>query len=142
MPELRQEYLDILEKREWSVSGYTDDGRVELEWWSPAGEDFLVCVNVENFPDEILNYSDDFDPDEHIEMWVEARANGRQDVPGARRLAKDAEDIAKELDALGANACSFRVGDCVMGMTVHSFKNLMSVAARALRKGADDAGKK
>lgn len=28
MPELRQEYLDILEKREWSVSGYTDDGRV------------------------------------------------------------------------------------------------------------------
>lgn len=142
MPELRQEYLDILEKREWSVSGYTDDGRVELEWWSPAGEDFLVCVNVENFPDEILDYSDDFDPDEHIEMWVEARANGRQDVPGVRRLAKDAEDIAKELDALGANACSFRVGDCVMGMTVHSFKNLMSVAARALRGGADNAGKK
>lgn len=141
MPELRQEYLDILEKREWSVSGYTDDGRVELEWWSPAGEDFLVCVDVENFPDEILNYSDDFDPDEHIEMWVEARANGRQDVPGARRLAKDAEDIAKELDALGANACSFRVGDCVMGMTIHSFKNLMSVAARALRKGTDNAGK-
>lgn len=31
MPELRQEYLDILEKREWSVSGYTDDGRVELD---------------------------------------------------------------------------------------------------------------
>lgn len=87
MPELRQEYLDILEKREWSVSGYTDDGRVELEWWSPAGEDFLVCVNVENFPDEILDYSDDFDPDEHIEMWVEARANGRQDVPGARYKA-------------------------------------------------------
>lgn len=100
MPELRQEYLDILEKREWSVSGYTDDGRVELEWWSPAGEDYLVCVNVENFPDEILDYSDDFDPDEHIEMWVEARANGRQDVPGARRLAKDAEDIQKELDEL------------------------------------------
>lgn len=100
MPELRQEYLDILEKREWSVSSYTDDGRVEIEWYSPAGEDFLVCVNVENFPDEILDYSDDFDPDEHIEMWVEARANGRQDVPGARRLAKDAEDIQKELDDL------------------------------------------
>lgn len=52
------------------------------------------------------------------------------------------EDIAKELDALGANACSFRIGDCVMGMTIHSFKNLMSVAARALRKGTDNAGKK
>ena len=31
MPELRQEYLDIPEKREWSVSSYTDDGRVEIE---------------------------------------------------------------------------------------------------------------
>lgn len=31
MPELRQEYLDILEKREWSVSSYTNDGRVEIE---------------------------------------------------------------------------------------------------------------
>lgn len=33
MPELRQEYLDILEKRELSVSSYTDDGRVEIEWY-------------------------------------------------------------------------------------------------------------
>ena len=30
MPELRQEYMDILEKREWSVSSYTDDGRTEI----------------------------------------------------------------------------------------------------------------
>lgn len=28
--ELPQAYLDILEKREWSVCDYTDDGRVEL----------------------------------------------------------------------------------------------------------------
>lgn len=62
--ELPQAYLDILEKREWSVCDYTDDGRVELEWYSPAGEDFIVCVKVENFPDEILDYSDSFDPDE------------------------------------------------------------------------------
>lgn len=56
--ELPQAYLDILEKREWSVCDYTDDGRVELEWYSPAGEDFIVCVKVENFPDEILDYSE------------------------------------------------------------------------------------
>lgn len=53
MPELRQEYLDILEKRDWSVSSYTDDGRVEIEWYSPAGEDFIICVGVEKFPDEV-----------------------------------------------------------------------------------------
>lgn len=68
--ELPQAYLDILEKREWSVCDYTDDGRVELEWYSPAGEDFIVCVKVENFPDEVLDYSDSFDVDEHIAMWM------------------------------------------------------------------------
>lgn len=39
--ELPQAYLDILEKREWSVCDYTDDGRVELEWYSPTAEDYL-----------------------------------------------------------------------------------------------------
>lgn len=85
MPELRQEYLDILEKREWSVSSYTDDGRVEIEWYSPAGEDFIICVGVEKFPDEVLDYSDSFDPDEHIAMWIEAKQSGTQGVPGARQ---------------------------------------------------------
>ena len=90
MPELRQEYLDILEKRDWSVSSYTDDGRVEIEWYSPAGEDFIICVGVEKFPDEVLDYSDSF----------EAKQNGTQGVPGARQIVHDAEEIEKELDEL------------------------------------------
>lgn len=100
MPELRQEYLDILEKREWSVSSYTDDGRVEIEWYSPAGEDFIIRVGVEKFPDEVLDYSDSFDVDEHIAMWIEAKQNGTQGVPGARQIVHDAEEIEKELDEL------------------------------------------
>ncbi len=100
MPELRKEYQEILEERDWRVCCYTEDGRVELERFSPAGEDFIVCVEVENFPDEILDYSDGFDMDEHIEMWVEARANGGRDIPCARILVHDAEEIEKELDEL------------------------------------------
>lgn len=100
MPELRKEYQEILEERDWRVCCYTEDGRVELEWFLPAGEDFIVCVEVENFPDEILDYSDGFDMDEHIEMWVEARANGGRDIPCARILVHDAEEIEKELDEL------------------------------------------
>lgn len=100
MPELRKEYQEILEERDWRVCCYTEDGRVELEWFSPAGEDFIVCDEVENFPDEILDYSDGFDMDEHIEMWVEARANGGRDIPCARILVHDAEEIEKELDEL------------------------------------------
>lgn len=100
MEELRQEYIDVLESREWKVSSYTDDGRVELEWYSPAGEDFLMCVRVENFPEAVAKYYGDFDVDEHIAMWIEAKQNGVNGVPTARELVHDAEAIDAELEEL------------------------------------------
>lgn len=51
------------------------------------------------------------------------------------------EELAKELDALGDYAYCYRIGDGVMGMTVKSYSNLMSAAAKCLRKGASNAGK-
>lgn len=36
MKELEQKYIDILEENDWSVSSYTDDGRVELTKRSSA----------------------------------------------------------------------------------------------------------
>lgn len=98
--ELRKEYIDILEKQDWRVCDYTGDGRVEIEKYSPAGEDFIMCVDIENFPDAVTEYYEDFDVDEHIEMWVEAKRNGTREVPSVRRLAIDAEaidDMLKEL---------------------------------------------
>ena len=100
MKKLEQKYLDILEEHDFAVSGYTDDGRVEIEKYSPAGEDFIMCVDVENFPDAVAEYYEDFDVDEHIEMWIEANRNGTSGVPSVRRLAIDAEaidDMLKEL---------------------------------------------
>lgn len=100
MEQIEQKYLDVLEKQDWAVCGYTDDGRAELEKYSPAGEDFIMCVGVENFPVEVREYTADFDIDEHIEMWIEARRNGTSGVPSARELVKDAEDIDKMLQEL------------------------------------------
>ena len=57
MKKLEQKYMDVLEKHDWSVSSYTDDGRVEIETYSPAGEDFLMCVEVENFPRAVAEYA-------------------------------------------------------------------------------------
>lgn len=31
MKKMKKKYLDVLEKLDWSVSSYTDDGRVEIE---------------------------------------------------------------------------------------------------------------
>ena len=102
MKKLEQKYLDILEKHDWAVCGYTDDGRVELEKYSPAGEDFTICVNAENLPEAVAETAADFDIDEHIEMWIEARHNGVGGVPSARELVTDAEAIAEMLRELAA----------------------------------------
>jgi len=98
--ELKQEHIDILEARGWSVCGYVDDGRVELEKYSPAGEDFIVCVEVKNFPRAVAEYAAEFDVDEHIAMWLEAKRNGVDGVPNTRELVQDAMDIDKMLDEL------------------------------------------
>lgn len=100
MKELKEKHLDVIEKHDWTVCDYTGDGRVELEKYSPAGEDFTICLNVENFPEAVAEYAADFDVDDHIEMWIEARCNGVGGVPSTRELVADAEAIAEMLQEL------------------------------------------
>lgn len=103
MKKLNEKYLAILEKLDWAVSSYTDDGRVELEKYSPAGEDFIICVEVKNFPAAVLEYWEGFDADDHVEELIEAKRNGFRGVPRASVLVKDAEAIDAMLKEL-ANA--------------------------------------
>lgn len=100
MKELEQKYIYILEENDWSVPSYTNDGRVELEKYSPAGEDFLMCVEVENFPESVREYANDFDADEHAAMWIEARGKVNGVPDSIRELIKDAEAIQKMLNKL------------------------------------------
>lgn len=95
MKELEQKYIEILKENDWSISSYTDDGRVELEKYSPAGEDFLMCVEVENFPESVREYANDFDSDEHAEMWINARGRVNGVPNSIRELIDDAEEIKK-----------------------------------------------
>lgn len=87
----------IAEELDWNITEY-DDGTVEFQQYSPAGEDFSFTVNAENAEQEIYQYYDDFDVDDHIEMWVEAKKNGVGGVPSIRRLVEDAEAICDMLE--------------------------------------------
>lgn len=93
MKKLKQKYIDILEENDWSVSSYTDDGRVELQKYSPAGEDFSIIVEVEDFPNAMRDCAMDFDADEHAEMWIEARGKVSGVPDSIRELIDDAEEI-------------------------------------------------
>ncbi|GHU55190.1 hypothetical protein AGMMS49975_16660 [Clostridia bacterium] len=93
-------YGIICEDNGWEV--HEEEATVELGKQSPAGEDFWFTADKENFVDSVKQYAADFNIDEHIEMWIEARNSGVSGVPSTRELVKDAEDIDKMLQELAA----------------------------------------
>lgn len=81
---------------------WTDCGDfIELENWSPAGEDLILTCDKRNLIDEIREYVATWDIDEHVEMWVRARSS-IGGVPSVRELCRDAEDIYEMLQDLAA----------------------------------------
>ena len=96
---------EIAERLGWRVSEY-DDGTADFSKYSPAGEDFSFTVNAEEAEKEIYEFYNDFDVDEHVEMWIEARENGTPGVPSTRELVEDAEDIYKMLKELASAVIS------------------------------------
>ena len=85
----------------WAVNVY-DKTEWEFEKYSPAGEDFIFTITADKPEDvwiEVQKYANDFDQDEHIEMWVNARHNVAG-VPSIRVLVEDAAEIQKMLDEL------------------------------------------
>ena len=92
---IHPKYIDVLESLDWRVCDYTDDGRVEIENYSPAGEDLIVCVDVENFPESVDEYARNFDPNEHAAMWIESR--GKRGIPSSIRTLIDDADAIKEM---------------------------------------------
>lgn len=107
---LKEKLVAKAEQLDWTVKfGDQDNGRyVEFYKYSPAGEDFSFCVwfdGIKDIPHEVSQYYIDFDIDEHIEMWIEARRNGVSGVPSTRELVKDAEDIDDMLEELSDALC-------------------------------------
>lgn len=95
--------LDKAEEMGWNWETYIEPGSrrtyVEIGQPSPAGEDFSMTIDfdeenqADSFKDSLESYYEDFDIDEHIEMWIEAKRSGTSGVPSTRELVKDAEAI-------------------------------------------------
>ncbi len=81
---------------------WTDCGdSIELENWSPAGEDLILTCDKCSLIAEIREYAATWDIDEHIEMWVQARQHD-SGISSVRELCQDAEDIYEMLQGLAA----------------------------------------
>ena len=91
----------LCEKLDWKIYEYKND--VELEKYSPAGEDFFFCVEKNDFVNNVCQYAEDFDADEHAEMWVENRQTVSGVPQSIRTLIDDADAIKKMLLELAEN---------------------------------------
>lgn len=92
----------IAEELGWSV--YEEEDCIDLSFMPDAGEDFSFTVNnIECIGDaarEIYDYWQNFDPDEHTEMWVEAKRNGVRGVPSIRKILEGSDEIDAKLKEL------------------------------------------
>lgn len=102
------------------VYGYDKEALVidlndmQSDWYVELTGDYITIYNQnvdENFSEEIelpqtlpeldddlWRLYDDFDVDEHVGMWLEAKLNGNVDgIPSARVLVKESEQIEKDL---------------------------------------------
>ena len=83
----------------WDV--YCDgDGSVELYQFSPAGEDFGFTVSESNLIEDVKDYAESFDSEEHAAMWYDAKQRGIRCVPSLHELVEDADAIQEMLEDL------------------------------------------
>lgn len=91
----------ICENLDWTLREYEED--IELAKYSPAGEDFFFTVSKKNFLDDVIEYAESFDADEHAEMWVENMHTVSGVPQSIRTLIEDADAIKEMLLELAKN---------------------------------------
>lgn len=117
MKELNKSMKKLLDKAESLDWNYTRENEPELayggwacsernyivlEKYSPKGEDFIALIDfdadnqVETFMVDLMEYAEDFDIDEHIEMWIPMRGKGGC-PESISDLAEDAKAIKEML---------------------------------------------
>ena len=85
-----------------------DDGYVELSQCAEAGEDFFFTVSANNLIEDVKDYAESFDSEEHAAMWYDAGQSGVRGVPSLHELVEDAESIQEMLNELAMDLCAYR----------------------------------
>ena len=103
-----QPLWDAFEELGWRVRDYecpkhepyqkTDEIEIEIETWSPAGEDIIEYIRLGDSEDSILEQLYDlyhnYDWEEHAEPLIEMR--GEHGIPDSiMTLVEDAQDIGE-----------------------------------------------
>lgn len=90
----------------WGVdmSFQDDDVFFDFSMYSSIGQDFHCTVHVSvdddisDLVDRLIDYYDDFDPDEEASMWIDETGHGRNGAPyRISDIVKDMEECQEEV---------------------------------------------
>jgi len=103
-----EELQKYIEGKGWVISdcSFNEDIDWEISKHSPAGEDFCFNIQCSNAVEDAINaiaeYTNSFDEEEHIKMWLNAKDidNNRLNVPSITELVEDAKNIKQMLTEL------------------------------------------
>lgn len=140
-PELRL-ILNKAEELDWTSTVWIEPSQnnrtyAEMEKYSPAGEDFSMVIDfdkedqADTFVQDLREYWNNFDVDEHVEMWLPSRGKGgcpssvRELVEDAEAIEEMIEELLDALDALGsANAKALSQMQIMVGRRYESLEEL------------------
>lgn len=93
---MTEKQREICEDYNWTVRE-CENGDIELETYSPKGEDLNLTVYAdEDFLEGISRLAEEFDIDDHAELWITGR--GKNGIPESiSEILHDAEDIQEML---------------------------------------------
>lgn len=95
---INEKYIETCTSLGWGVNEYTDgdiSSYIELENWSPLGENLIFTFSADNFADDVMDYADNFDPEEHAGELIKNRGNFG--IPSSIRALRDDADKIEEM---------------------------------------------
>ena len=103
-----EELQKYIEGKGWVISdcSFNEDIDWEISKHSPAGENFCFNIQCSNAVEDAINaiaeYTNSFDEEEYIKMWLNAKDidNNRLNVPSITELVEDAKNIKQMLTEL------------------------------------------
>lgn len=97
MRQLTEKERKIFEDLGWKIE--ENDECFDISNYSPAGEDLCEAIwDDKSIVENLQAIADDFDPEEHADMWYNMRACGQP--TSLRELLKDADAIKKMYETL------------------------------------------
>ena len=91
----RKKLEKVLESLDWYITSEYNNF-IEIETFSSAGENLIDTLDSNNIVDSAFNNYNNYNAEEHVQLWAEYSLNHEKGVPNIFTLVEDAKDIEEK----------------------------------------------